>query len=478
MNSKQQILSGLPSVDELLRQNHMKELLASYPRVLIADGIRDYLEECRKHILQEEQDLPCFPSQELWEKPLVDYLHQKCRSRLVKVINGTGVILHTNLGRAVLPPKIKESIWNISGHYSNLEYKLDSGSRGSRYSHAEELLCRLTGAEAAMAVNNNAAAVLLVLSTLAKGREVILSRGQLVEIGGSFRIPDVMMQSGAQLKEVGTTNKTHLRDYENAIGENTALLMKVHTSNYRILGFTEEVAAAELVHLGQQYQLPVIEDLGSGTLINLQKYGLPYEPTVQDAVNAGLDIVTFSGDKLLGGPQAGIIVGKRCYVEQMRKNPLARALRIDKLTLAALEATLRLYLEEAAALKEIPVLQMLTASQAELNRKAELLCTRLKEKIGSSCSMEIVEGFSEVGGGSMPLHQLPSKNIALWKEEVPAHRLETLLRRGKNPVICRIHKDKLVFDVRTIFEDEFELLAEALAAAIGSTFKACPRTID
>jgi L-seryl-tRNA(Ser) seleniumtransferase len=469
MNNKQQILSALPSVDELLRQDPIKELIASYPRSLVADGIRAYLAEYRDSMLQrEEGDWPCLPSQDFWEKQLVDYLHQKCRSRLVKVINGTGIILHTNLGRAVLSPKVKESIWSISGHYSNLEYELDSGSRGFRYSHVEELLCRLTGAEAAMAVNNNAAAVLLVLSTLARGREVVLSRGQLVEIGGSFRIPDVMAQSGVLLREVGSTNKTRLADYEKAIGENTAALMKVHTSNYRILGFTEETETPELVQLGAQHQLPVIEDLGSGVLVDLQKYGLPYEPTVQDAVKAGLDVVTFSGDKMLGGPQAGMIVGKRCHIVQMRNNPLARALRIDKLTLAALEATLRLYLEEETALKEIPVLQMLTVSQEELRRKAELLCTKLKAKIGSRCNIEIVEGFSEVGGGAMPLHQLPAKNLAIWKEGVSAHRLEVLLRTGENPVICRVHKDKLLFDVRTIFEEEFELLAEALAAAVGS----------
>lgn len=468
MNSKQLILSGLPSVDELLRQKQMEEMLQSYPRTLVADAIRAYLAQYRKTILQgdEQQLTPWAESPALWEAQLLTYVRQQCRSKLVHVINATGVVLHTNLGRAVLSPLVKESLWNISAHYSNLEYELDSGNRGSRYSHVEELLCRLTGGEAAMAVNNNAAAVLLVLSTLAKGKEVILSRGQLIEIGGSFRIPDVMSQSGALLREVGTTNKTRLSDYRNAIGENTAALMKVHSSNYKILGFTEETGSEELAQLGRQYQLPVIEDLGSGILLDLQKHGLPYEPTVQSALKAGLDVVTFSGDKLLGGPQAGMIVGKRTYIEQMRKNPLARALRIDKLTLAALEATLRLYLEEETALREIPVLNMLTLSQEELSQKAKQLYQKLNEKAGSCCTLEVSEDFSEVGGGSMPLHKLPTKTIVISKEGISADMLEGLLRRGEHPVICRIHKNKVILDVRTIFEDEFELLAEAVEAAV------------
>ena len=469
MNSKQQILSGLPSVDELLRKKHIEEMLKIYPRTLVADAIRAYLAQYRSLILQskEQELLQGEMSPVVWEEQLLAYIQQKCRSKLVNVINATGVVLHTNLGRAVLSPRVKESLWNISGHYSNLEYELDSGSRGSRYSHVEELLCKLTGAEAAMAVNNNAAAVLLILSTLAKGKEVILSRGQLVEIGGSFRIPDVMTQSGALLREVGATNKTRLADYRNAISENTAALMKVHTSNYKILGFTEDTSSEELAQLGRQYQLPVIEDLGSGILLDLQKYGLPYEPTVQSALKAGLDVVTFSGDKLLGGPQAGIIVGKRSYIEQMRKNPLTRALRIDKLTLTALEATLRLYLEEETAMREIPVLRLLTLGQEELCQKANELYTRLHQIIGKVCTLERMDDFSEVGGGSMPLHKLPTKTIAISKEGMSADKLEALLRSGENPVICRIHKNKVILDVRTVFEDEFDLLIQAVETAIG-----------
>jgi L-seryl-tRNA(Ser) seleniumtransferase len=469
MNIKQQVLSSISSVDELLKLDEIQKLLFRYPRSIVVDCIREYLNEYRKLVLslKDEELMQLTSTEQLLVEGIAAKVHKTMRNKLINVVNATGVVLHTNLGRAVLSNTVKESLWSIACGYSNLEFELETGSRGSRYSHVEDIICKLTGAEAAMAVNNNAAAVMLVLSTMAKDKEVIVSRGQLVEIGGSFRVPDVMSQSGAVLKEVGTTNKTHLWDYENAVNENTAALMKVHTSNYRILGFTKEVESEELVQLGNRLNLPIVEDLGSGVLLDLQKYGLPYEPTVQSAVKAGMDVVTFSGDKMLGGPQAGIIVGKKQYIDKMRKNPLTRAFRIDKLTLAALEATLKLYLDEDAAIKEIPVLRMLTASKEELSKKAKRLCGKLLKKIGDKCSITIIDEFSEVGGGSMPMHRLPTKAVAIAAPNLSIDKLEEALRCYKIPIIVRISKDRLVLDVRTIFEEEIDIISEALEWAIG-----------
>lgn len=468
MNTRQQILSSISSVDEMLRMEEMQALLLTYPRSIIVDCIREYLNEYRKLVLgmKDEALLKHAFTEQQMLSGITAKLHRAMGNKLIKVINATGVVLHTNLGRAVLSEKVKESLWHIACNYSNLEFDLETGGRGSRYSHVEDILCRLTGAEAAMAVNNNAAAVMLVLSTMANNREVVVSRGQLVEIGGSFRVPEVMAQSGAILKEVGTTNKTHIWDYENAVNENTGALMKVHTSNYRILGFTEEVESGELVALGGKMKLPVIEDLGSGVLLDLQKYGLPYEPTVQSAVKTGMDVVTFSGDKMLGGPQAGIIVGKKQYIDKMRKNPLTRAFRIDKLTLAALETTLKLYLDEETAIKEIPVLRMLTLSIEELDAKAKRLHCKLSNKLGNKCSLTVIDELSEVGGGSMPTHKLPTKAVAVAISNLSVDKLEEALRSFEMPVIARINKDRLIIDVRTIFEEEMDIIAEALAWAI------------
>lgn len=471
MNIKQQILSKIPSVDELLRLDAIETLLFRYPRAVVVDCIREYLKEYRQIILstKEEQLQVSGEIDQRLIQGIVDKTHKAMRNKLINVVNATGVVLHTNLGRAALSEKVRESLWSIACHFSNLEYELETGNRGSRYSHVEEIICRLTGAEAAMAVNNNAAAVMLVLSTMAKDKEVVVSRGQLVEIGGSFRVPDVMEQSGAMLKEVGTTNKTHLKDYENAVSENTGALMKIHTSNFKILGFTKEVESEELVELGKKLNLPVIEDLGSGVLLDLQKYGLPYEPTVQSAVQAGMDVVTFSGDKMLGGPQAGIIVGKKQYIEKMRKNPLTRAFRIDKLTLAALEATLKLYLDEETATKEIPVLRMLTMDMEALNKKAKRLHSKLMKRLKDQCSLSVVDDFSEVGGGSMPLHKLPTRAIAITTDKISVDSLERKIRCYKIPVIARISKERLILDVRTIFEEEMNTVAEALEWALSGS---------
>jgi len=467
MKDKRQILSSIPSVDELMRDKELEGLSRIYPRTVVVECIREYLQEYRKLVMTlKDGEEPDETDASIIIRGIEARVHEKMRNSLINVVNATGVVLHTNLGRSPLSSRLKDSIWNIASGYSNLEMDLGSGGRGSRYSHVEELLCRLTGAEAALAVNNNAAAVMLVLSTLAKGRQVVVSRGQLVEIGGSFRVPDVMEQSGAELVEVGTTNKTHLADYERVVNENTAAIMKIHTSNYRILGFTSEVESEEMVALGRKLGLPVIEDLGSGMLMELTEYGLPYEPTVQQAVRAGMDAVTFSGDKMLGGPQAGIIVGRRTYVDKMKKNPLTRAVRIDKLTLAALEGTLRLYLDKELALKEIPVLKMLTCDIAELSRKAKRLSARIKKSLGSKAVITVEDEFSEVGGGSMPLHKMPTKAVVLELTEASPAELEKKLRAYRTPVVARINRDRLMLDVRTIMDDEFEIIEAALVWAL------------
>ena len=357
------------------------------------------------------------------------------------------------------------NVVDIACSYSNLEYDLELGQRGSRYSHIEDIITRITGAEAALVVNNNAAAVMLVLSSLAKDKEVIVSRGELVEIGGSFRVPAVMEQSGAKLVDVGTTNKTHKYDYEDAVGEDTALLLKVHTSNFRILGFTSSVSLEELVEVGSKANIPVVEDIGSGVLIDLSKYGLEYEPTVQESIEKGVDVVTFSGDKLLGGPQAGIIIGKKKFIDKMKKNPLTRAIRVDKFTISALEVVLRQYLNEETAIKNIPTLKMLTINIEELANKANKLYDLLevyKDKI----SIEIVDDYSQVGGGSMPLERIKTKAIEIDSKNNDIVKIEKKLREYDIPVICRIYKDKMYLDLRTIDESEIEIVKDAFNFAL------------
>lgn len=468
MKDKKSILSSIPSVDELMKEKELERLTVLYSRTAVVEGIREYLGEYRKFVMSQKKDeeFDGINNSDII-KGITEKIHELMRSNLVNVVNATGVVLHTNLGRSPLSGRMKDSLWNIAARYSNLEMNLELGERGSRYSHVEELICKLTGAQSAMVVNNNAAAVMLVLSTMSKGREVVVSRGQLVEIGGSFRVPDVMKQSGAVLIEVGTTNKTNISDYESAVNENTAALMKVHTSNYRILGFTSQVESEELAVLGRKLGLPVIEDLGSGLLMELTEYGLPHEPTVQQAVKAGMDVVTFSGDKMLGGPQAGIIVGKREYIDKMKRNPLTRAIRIDKLTLAALEGTLRLYMDKELALMEVPVLRMLTYDGEELSKRARRLGVRLKKSIGDMAAIGIEDEFSEVGGGSMPLHKMPTKVIAIKPKTVSLMVLEEKLRAYKTPVIARIAKDRLILDIRTIMDDEYKVVESAMLWAFG-----------
>lgn len=465
--NKKELFKMLPSVDEVLSQKEIEELIEKYPRSIVLESIREVIDKNRQTIvaIKTEEEAEKFS---LTMEKVIEETEKKARDNyalsLKKVINGTGTVLHTNLGRSLISEKIKDEIWTAASRYSNLEYDLEKGERGSRYVHLTDMIKRLTGAEDVLVVNNNAAAVMLVLSTMAKGGEAIVSRGELVEVGGSFRIPSVMALSGADLVEIGATNKTHLKDYEEAITENTRALMKVHTSNYRIMGFTESISVAELVELGKKYDLPVIEDLGSGVFIDLSKYGLEYEPTVLDSIHRGADIVTFSGDKMLGGAQAGIIVGKKKYISAMKKNQLTRALRVDKLTICALEATLRMYLDEEEAVKNIPTLNMITMPMEELERKANLLYAEI-EKLNLDADVHIEECLSQVGGGSMPLETMKSRGIAITPNNMNVSTLERKLRLSDSHIIARVYDNKYVLDVRTIFEDEFVDVANELKLA-------------
>jgi L-seryl-tRNA(Ser) seleniumtransferase len=360
---------------------------------------------------------------------------------------------------------------DVARNYSNLEYDLDLGERGSRYTHVEGILCRLSGAESAMVVNNNAGAVLLALNTLAEGKEVIVSRGELVEIGGTFRIPDVMKRSGALLREVGTTNRTYISDYQKAMGPQTALLLKVHTSNFRVMGFTSDTSLQDLVQLGRQHHLPIMNDLGSGCFLDLTQYGLEKEPTVQEAIKTDVDVVTFSGDKLLGGPQAGIILGKKNFLDLIKVNPLTRALRIDKLTLAALESTLFLYLDEERAMEEIPTLRMLKVDLSILKKRGRRLLKKLSETIKKRTKLALKEEVSQVGGGALPLQELPTIVLALKPIDFSVNRLEESLRKVEPPIISRISKDELILDMRTVFDEEIPLLALGLEKALGQIAK-------
>jgi L-seryl-tRNA(Ser) seleniumtransferase len=393
---------------------------------------------------------------------IVTELERIVAPSLHPVVNGTGVVIHTNLGRSLLAPAACDQLQEVARRCSNLEMDMATGERGERYVHVESLLCELTGAEAALVVNNNAAAVLLALSGLAAGKEVVVSRGELVEIGGSFRIPDVMRLSGGILKEVGTTNCTHLRDYQAAISSETALLLKVHTSNFSVVGFTAEVSIEQLVRCGREAVIPVMADIGSGSLLDLTRYGVTGETPLQEYLAAGVDIITFSGDKMLGGPQAGIILGKREILSRLRKEQLLRALRIDKLTLAALEATLRLYRDEREAVAEIPTLRMLTVQPAALKAKASSYIRRIRPKTAASVRFTVVAGHSQVGGGSLPLLELPTFLIAIAVEGWSPQRIDAAFRQCKTPVLGRIHKGQFLLDLRTLQDADIPALVAAM----------------
>ncbi|MFN3921541.1 MAG: L-seryl-tRNA(Sec) selenium transferase [Caldimicrobium sp.] len=439
----------IPSVHEL--KEKLRKLYPHYP-------FSYYTEPARKvtQILREKYqrgEIESISEEEL-ETLLKVTFEEFQKPHFKRVINATGVIVHTNLGRAPLAKEVTSFLLEVATAYSNLEYDLKSGKRGSRYVHVEDLLIELTGAEAALVVNNNAAAVLISLNTIAKDKEVIVSRGELVEIGGSFRIPEVMKWAGCILREVGTTNKTHLHDYINAINENTALLLKVHKSNYAIVGFTKEVSTQELVSLAHKKGLPIMEDLGSGCFIDFSKYGLMKEPTVQEVVKAGVDIITFSGDKLLGGPQAGIILGKKEFIDKIKKNPLNRAIRIDKLTLAALEMTLRLYRDEELAIEQIPVLKMILTKPETLKKKAQKLYKSLSFIKSFDFELKIVPTISKTGGGALPLLDLPSYGLAIKTKHLSSQALQEKLRKFSPPIIALVEEDSLVFDVRCLFEED------------------------
>jgi L-seryl-tRNA(Ser) seleniumtransferase len=464
---RQAVLRRIPSVDEVLRQEALQEALVSLPRVVVVEAVQVMLDETRSLLaammeggaLGEE----AVPGAHQVAARAAERAAEEARPGLRMVVNATGVVLHTNLGRAPLAQAVGEHIRKIATHYSNLEFDLATGRRGTRYAPLAKLLKSLTGAEDALVVNNNAAAVLLSLETLAAGREVVVSRGELIEIGGAFRLPDIMAKSGAILKEVGTTNRTHLKDYQRAIGPHTALLLKVHPSNYHVEGFTASVPAAELAALAQEHSIAVMEDLGSGNFIDWRPFGLPHEPTVQEVVASGVDLVTFSGDKLLGGPQAGIILGRSEILGRLKANPLTRALRVDKFTVAGLEATLGLYREPEKVFEAIPALGMLAAPPERLKTRAEALASLLRQQAGPTLQVEVRQEVAQVGGGALPAASLPTWVVALGAEDRSANALEEALRRQPTPVLGRIREEAFLLDTRTLLEGDEALIAEAVA---------------
>lgn len=462
MSSIQELLSMLPSVDEVLKSDQCKEWLESYPRRYVLKAVREVIDIRRKEILNGTIKETSIEDM----LPDIKLLIERLSSMSLRpVINATGVVIHTNLGRSVLSKKVIENVMRIATSYSNLEYDLNEGRRGKRYSHIKRLLREVTEAEDGFVVNNNAAAVFLCLNEMAKGKEVIVSRGELIEIGGSFRIPDVMLSSGAILREVGTTNKTHLYDYERAVNDNTALILKVHQSNYRIKGFTEDVAIEDLVALGQKRGIPVMYDLGSGCLIDLKPHGIHTEPSVREIVKKGADIITFSGDKLLGGPQAGIIIGRKDLIERIQKNPLTRAVRIDKLTLAALEMTLFDYLDEEKAKKDIPTLRMLLDDPLKIKERAKRIYNSLKRSI-KKADIELIQDVSRAGGGSLPEIDFPTYVVSIKPLSISIRLLEERLRLGNPPVIVRVKEERVIIDARTVESKEIPALITAIEAAL------------
>lgn len=449
---KQELLRHLPKIDELISL-----LPETSPYSTRLRAAREAVSSWRTRILADEA---------VEAESIVTQVANDARQRLIAleshslrpVVNATGVVIHTNLGRSLLPDIAFDALCQAAGRYSNLEYDLVKGERGSRYSHVEDLLCELTGAEAALVVNNNAAATLIVLESLAKDREVVVSRGELVEIGGSFRIPDVMAKSGAILKEIGATNRTHFRDYESAISDQTVMLMKVHQSNFSIVGFTKSVPLRQIAELSHSHNLIAYEDLGSGTLVDFSRYGLPYEPTVQESLKAGADVVSFSGDKLLGGPQAGIIVGSKQLLDKIKTNPLNRAMRIDKLTLSALESILRLYREPSRAVKLIPTLSMLTVTADQLLPRARGLAKKLNHLNLANFTFSLHETVSKAGGGSLPLSCMKSWAVVAESKAFSAAELEKRLRDATPPVIVRIENNRIVMDIRTVLEKDTDII--------------------
>ena len=460
---KQNLLSNIPQVNQTLHHSKLQPFLEKFSHDLVLAAVQEETEKVRRAIL-DKQAVP--ETEQGMEKEIVENTMENIRLKIApslqKAINGTGVILHTGLGRAPLTREAQENLAKIAEGYCTLEFDLESGKRGHRSSHVEELLCQLTGAEAACVVNNNAAAVFLALNTLSAGKEAIISRGQLIEIGGSFRIPEVMEKSGAKMIEIGTTNKTHLLDYARAISDDAGVICVVHTSNFRVKGFVSEVNLAELVELGKKHNVPVMHDLGGGVLIDLQQFGLPYEPVARESVEAGIDVTTFSGDKVLGGPQCGIIVGKSQNIEKIKSNPLMRILRCDKLIYAALEPTLRLYLQEKELLKENQVFKMLLEPVNNLEKRAESLVAEFSTVAKSRGKIAAIDTKVQIGSGALPLEDIPSKAICMKSDEIKTEVLAKKFRMYDPPIIGYIRNDCLLFDLRTILAREDRILLSAI----------------
>ena len=463
-DAKKELLKKLPKIDEVLLILEKQKIYDLAPRHLVKETCRKVVQELREKIVtaQKMQQAKSRPDAATVAREVEASIKKLYGYRLRKLVNATGVILHTNLGRAPLCPEAIERIAEVGRGYSNLEFDLAKGERGQRYDHVNSLLCALTGGEDSLIVNNNASAVLLVLNTLAEEKEAIVSRGELIEIGGEFRIPEIMQKSGSLLREVGTTNRTRLADYENAVNADTGLILKVHTSNFRIVGFTEEVDIESLAALGRSRGIPVMDDLGSGCLMDLEQFGLQHEPTVRETLAAGADVVTFSGDKLLGGPQAGIIVGKKDILEKIKKNPLNRALRIDKFTLAALEATLMHYLVPETAPQKLRALKALTESPVTVKKRALKLMTRLRKENLDALQFSLREDFAAAGGGSLPTQKIPTTLVGIKSGKISAGKMEEKLRKVEVPVVVRTDKDEILVDLRTVAEDEFVFIIEGL----------------
>lgn len=464
----QELLAKIPAVDLLLRTPEIQAAGQGVPRRTVVEAVRSAVDQVRTALLAGRGCGAPADEDGLRQQIValaVEQVRELAGPYYRKVINATGIILHTGLGRAVLPAKAVGQIVDQLSGYSLLQTDLETGARSRRDARIQWLLAQLTGAEAAIVVNNNAAATAIVLNTVANGREVIVSRGQLVEIGGSFRLPDVMASAGARLVEVGTTNKTHLRDYERAITGNTAAILRVHPSNYKILGFTAEVPLEDLVKLGRTRGIPVIDDVGAGSLVDFSRFGFAKEPTLPESIAAGADLVTSSADKLIGGPQGGLILGRSALVEQVRKNPLARIVRVDKVTLAALEATLSLFLDEPTALEQVPTLKMLSRSLADLDAQAQRIAKALVDL--KPLAVSVIDGSSQMGSGSLPTQDLPTRLVAIESQSLAPGELAAKLRRARPPVFARVHQEQVLLDPRTLLEGEEGLLISAIRAAVG-----------
>ena len=469
MDKRKELLSGLVGMPKLLNIPVIKEALEEMPQLYGNEIVRQELDALRQRILTaDENELAniVVDPDKLAEK-IVRIMRRKAKPSVYDAINAAGIILHTALGRAPLAKEARDAVYHAATGYNTLAIDRDTGKRGDRHKHVEDLLCFLTGAEGAVVVNNNAAATVVLLNTMAEGKEVIVSRGQLVEIGGSFRIPDVMKRSNAEMVEIGTTNKTHAKDYINAITEETGLLLRVHASNFRITGFASEVPVKEIAQIAHDHDLPMADDIGSGCLYDTTKFGLAPEPMVQDSIRDGADLVCFSGDKMIGGPQCGIIVGKKGSIEKIKKNPLVRAFRCGKLTYSALEGTLKLYLDEETLPQKLPILNMLTRQKQEISRKEHTFLRKVKPFLEGKCEAKVTDGYSLMGSGSLPARDIPTKIIKLKPLNMTVDELTACLRENDPPVFARIEEDSVALDFRTVFPDDVPHLVKAMERIFG-----------